>query len=298
MKKLLFLAAVSFLGVFIFVSSCTKEESSQVLTFGNTEVPVENGRLVFKDDEHFKLVYEYLVQNLDKTHLQNWGDFVSAEKAYLQTNEVYQNATKDVKINTNVAYWHEDGNGEKTLKSIIGHPIYALLCNSKRVLQIGDKILQHDLEEAHFYDAQYFGQAGAGTIPGRTTVKLPTTNLDKSCESPSTCRSVYATRNGKQWKKLEAEVKFEYYLVSINPSVYLLTGRFIYENKSYKRAFLGSWASNVADEMRITWDGGTPVTVPNSSSMSRIGNACSSDHEIEDTNEDNINIIDPGSCSM
>jgi hypothetical protein len=297
MKKLLFLAAVSFLGVFIFVSSCTKEESSQALTFGNTEVPLENGRLVFKDEAHFKQVYEHLVQNLDKTHLQDWGNFVSAEKAYLQTSEVYQNATKNVQINTDVAYWHEDGNGEKTLKSIIGHPIYALLCNSKRVLQIGEKILQHDLEEAHFYDAQYLGQADAGTISGRTTVTLPTTNFDKSCESPSTCRDVYALRNNKQWKKLEAEVKFEYYLVSINPSVYLLTGRFIYENKSYKRGFLGGWSSNTADELTIIWDGGTPMTNFNTSSMSRIGNACSSDHGILDTNEDSL-LQDEGWCSM
>ncbi len=293
MKKLLFLAAVSFLGVFIFVSSCSKEENSQVLTFGNTEVSLENGRLVFKNEEHFKQVYEHLVQNLDKTHLQDWGDFVSAEKAYLQTSEVYQNATKDVQINTDVAYWHEDGNGEKTLKSIIGHPIYALLCNNKRVLQIGDKILQHDLEEIHFYDAQYVGLKDVSSIPGVSTNRVPTADLNKSL---STCRDVYATRNGKQWKKLEAEVKLEYF--SVGSSGYVLTGRFIYENKSYKRGFLGGWSSNVANEMSIIWDGGTPVTVPNSSSMSRIGNASTSDHTIEDTNEDNINIIDSGNCSM
>jgi hypothetical protein len=294
MKKLLFLAAVSFLGVFIFVSSCTKEESSQVLTFGNTEVPLENGRLVFKDEEHFKQVYDHLVQNLDKTHLQNWGDFFSAEKAYLQTSEVYQNATKDVKINTDVAYWHEDGNGEKTLKSIIGHPIYALLCNNKRVLQIGDKILQHDLEEIHFYDLQYLGQKDLSSISGIIINKIPNTDLNKSCESLSTCRDVYATRNGKQWKKLEAEVRWEYYTGGV---VLIYFGRFVYENKSYKRGFLGGWSSNEADELRITWDGGTPMVSTNSSSMARIGNACSSDHGIKDTNED-TNEIDPGGCGM
>ena len=283
MKKLLFLGSSFLLALFFLVSSCTKDET---LAVGKTEVKVKDGMLHFKDIKQFSEMYKYLIEDFSRLKQVENMDFICVKEAFRSTSTL--NADKPMaenQINFNVAYWHKDASGENTLLRVISNPVYGVMFNENAVVNIGGQIYKHGEDAIYIFDPRYLSMVNdVKSIPG---VQILYQSGDKAVEKyTAECYTIYAYKNGKQWKKVRGRIGPETEIIG---NVIFSTGYFFYTTDNFKRGLFGAWYASDANEVRVTGLNFSYAEINTSSTTYRYaGN--------ESCNHSTIDDSDSGSC--
>ena len=125
-------------------------------------------------------------------------------------------------------------------------------------------------DEIFIYPSEYSNISLRNSIKPVQHINMKLMVKDRS----GNCEMVYATQNGKQWKKVTGNQGASYYLSCVNAfCTIVLTGDFAIESKSRKRGFLARWYAYNADVVGINGTGSTN-DVSSYSGTGNGGNTC------------------------
>ncbi|WP_373550682.1 hypothetical protein [Haliscomenobacter sp.] len=246
MKKLLFLGSSFLLSLFFLVSSCTKDET---LVVGKTEVTVKDGMLHFKDIKQFSEMYKYLIEDFSRLKQVENMDFLCVKEAFRSTTALnIDKPFAESQINSHVAYWQKDAIGEHMLLRLISNPAYEVMFNENALVNIGGQIYKHGKDAIYIFDPRYLSMLDdVKNIPG---VQILHKSGDVAVEKyTAECTSVYAYKNGNQWKKVRGRIGPEIELIG---NCWCATGYFFYTTDNLKRGLFGSWGASDANQVRVT----------------------------------------------
>lgn len=233
------------------------------------EVTVENGRLKFADEAHFKDVFNSLMKNQNPIFLSNWEskfqNYTSMKKAYLNLTDDDKLKIAETKSNKGFEGFLtiiQNGEEIEAIKNT-EHPIYSIMFNKEGLVLIGNNAYKFEYNrilKLKDYNSNKIDALNNGKITNEVQViplrisKVPIFNnnakvrdiddLDRECHSMYSNNKAFAayfTLYG------QAEVNLFGWNVDFDGS---FDGYFALAK--HRKRFLGVWFNSDTQSLRLT----------------------------------------------